>query len=244
MTTPSEMLLSMASNAVRRQGERHRESAGTESGPKDKVLRGPHLSGRTHQRTQLDSDSDAPLITGCRFGPLSSEDETFSVRVSPAQVALDSGVNGTPVRIAVPSSAPRGLKRLRLTRMSEATPVVALSGEIHVARPRQATLVDMTEVESEDDIGQEEAPVFDPVDSDDDVDSLVEELNVRVPSPRHSVVDALEIDLTREDSDQTLGEMQNSPLGELAMWIPEPHREQKVGVDQWREIRCQSRGSV
>ena len=103
--------------------------------------------------------------------------------------------------------------------MSEATPVVALSGEIHVARPRQATWVDMTEVESEDDIGQEEAPVFDPVESDDDVDSLVEELNVRVPSPRHSVVDALEI-----DPDQPLGEMQNSPLGELARWIPEPPR--------------------
>ena len=108
-------------------------------GPKNKVLRGPHLSGRTHQRTQLDSDSDAPLTTGGRFGPLSSDDETFSVRVSPAQVALDSGVNGTPVRIAVLSSAPSGLKRLRLTRMSEATPVIALSGEIHVARPRQAT---------------------------------------------------------------------------------------------------------
>ena len=72
--------------------------------------------------------------------------------------------------------------------------------------------------------GQEEAPVFDPVESDDVVDSLVEELNVRVPSPRHSVVDALEIDLTREDSDKPLGEMQNSPLGELARWIPEPPR--------------------
>ena len=98
-------------------------------------------------------------------------------------------------------SPPRGLKRMRLTRMSQAIPVVALAGEMHVARPHQGTWVDMTEVESGDGVVQEGVPVFDSVKSDDDVDSLVEEPNVRVPSPRHSVVDALEFDLTREDSD-------------------------------------------
>ena len=43
---------------------------------------------RSQFETQLDSDNDAPLITASRFGPLSSEDKTLSVRVSPLQVVL------------------------------------------------------------------------------------------------------------------------------------------------------------
>ena len=94
-------------------------------------------------------------------------------KVSPVQVALGcGGVSGTPVRSAVPSTAPRGLKRLRLMRMSQDIPVVSPSGETQWARPRQGTWVNTTQVES-DDVGQEGDAVFDPVESDDEVDSLV-----------------------------------------------------------------------
>ena len=79
-----------------------------------------------------------------------------------------------------------GLKRLRLTRMCQAIPVVTPSGEVQWAWNRQRTWVDTTQVASEDDVGQEGVPVFDPVESDDDVDSA--EPSVRVPLLRHSVV--------------------------------------------------------
>ena len=187
--------------------------------------------------TQLDSDSDALLITSGRFGPLSSEDETLSVRVSPVQVASGcSGVSGTPVRSAVPSRAPRGLKRLRLMRMSQAIPVVTPSGETQWARPRQGTWVDTTQVESKDDVGQEGVAVFDPVDSDDEIDSLVAEPSVRVPSPRHSVIDALEFDLTRDDSDPPSDDMKSSPVlvvGSSAAEVkPEPVQPTQLeGID-------------
>ena len=48
--------------------------------------------------------------------------------------------------------------------MSQAIPVVTLSGEIQWARPHHKTWVDATQFESEDDVGQEGVPVFDPVD--------------------------------------------------------------------------------
>ena len=48
VTTPSEMLLSMASNAVRRPGERHRESAGAES-----LFGEPEVRGSAKPRTQV-----------------------------------------------------------------------------------------------------------------------------------------------------------------------------------------------
>ena len=70
---------------------------------------------RSQFETQLDSDIDAPLMTGGRFGPLSSEDETLSVRVSPVQEALGSGgVSGTPVWSAVPIAVDEDVSGLHL----------------------------------------------------------------------------------------------------------------------------------
>ena len=88
----------------------------------------------------MDSDSDAPLITRCRFGLLSSDDEDTSVaRVSRVPTAIDSSVSAarSSERIDVAVNAPTQPKRLRvMTRMSQASTEVAPSGGCW-AVPRQ-----------------------------------------------------------------------------------------------------------
>ena len=63
-------------------------------GPKKSFSKGVHWSRKRQQRTLLDSDSDAPLITRGRFGFLSSDDEDTSVvGVSRVPTAIDSSVS-------------------------------------------------------------------------------------------------------------------------------------------------------
>ena len=126
-------------------GVRIREASNP--GPKKSFSEGVHWSRKRQQRTLLDSDSDAPLITRGRFGLLSSDDEDTSVAwVSRVPTAIDSSVSvaRSSERIAVAVNAPHNPKRLRvMTRMSQASTEVAPSSGCW-AVPRQGTWVDMT----------------------------------------------------------------------------------------------------
>ena len=136
-------------------------------GPK-KSSKGVLWSRKRQQRTLLDSDSDAPLITQGRFGVLSSDDEDTSVAVSRVPTTIDSvSVARSSERIVVAVDAPTQPKRLRvMTRMSQASTEVAPSG-VCPAVPRKGTWVDMT-VEDTDDEG------VNPVESFDDVVNALE----------------------------------------------------------------------
>ena len=138
-----------------------RRSVGSIRGQRIGEASNPGLPRRQSQfETQLDNDSDAPLITAGRFRPLLSEDETLSVIVRPQrsiEIGVVEDVSGHPSR--------------------------------HTFRR------DTVGATSPENLGQQEGvPVFDPLESDDDADSLVPFRR------RDTVVDALEFDLTHDDS--------------------------------------------
>ena len=162
-------------------------------GPNQNSSKGVPWSRKRPQRTLLDSNSDAPLIASGRFGPFSSEDQE-SVNANRAPTELLEV-------ITVPQSVPARPARLRLLkRMSQATTEVARSGgdrEVpqEVSR-RQGTWVEMT-VEDSDNDEEERDPdirVFDPVESDDGadcvLDALQRDLEVDVASACSAVADA------------------------------------------------------